>query len=72
VADILPGTHRVRLLRDPTGAGVRVNPVTYNFEAGKVYNVAIKLVVMVVEENPSVEVAQKIAENRRNGGFEGR
>jgi hypothetical protein len=70
VADILPGTHSVRLLNDPTGTSVRVSPVKYNFEAGKIYNIAIKFVRMVVEENTSADVAQKIAANRNQSVFE--
>jgi hypothetical protein len=77
VADVLPGTHSVRILNNPTGNPVRSNTITYNFEAGQVYNVAIKgfsfgavLVVAVVEPNTSAEVARKIAENRKNAEFE--
>ncbi|GHU84557.1 hypothetical protein FACS189415_8020 [Bacteroidia bacterium] len=70
VADVLPGTHTVKLLRDPSGGAVRVNPITYNFEAGKVYDVAITLIMMGVKENKSADVIQKIADNRKNNVFE--
>ncbi|MDR0507552.1 MAG: hypothetical protein LBH32_12180 [Dysgonamonadaceae bacterium] len=70
VADVLPGIHSVKLLRDPSGMAVRVNPVTFNFEAGKTYNIAITFMRMFVEENKSADVVKKIAENRRNNVFE--
>jgi uncharacterized protein YceK len=69
VADILPGTHSVKVLYN-NGTPLRMNAITYNFEAGKVYNIAIKIITAVVEENKSADVAQKIAENRRNNVFE--
>jgi hypothetical protein len=45
-------------------------PITYNFEAGKIYDIAITFIKVVVKENTSANVAQKIAENRNNAVFE--
>ena len=69
VVDVLPGEHKVRLTNTQSLGVSQVKPVTHNFEAGKVYNVTIKI-LLAIEENKSAEVAQKIAENRRNNVFE--
>jgi len=69
VADILPGTHDVKVLNDPGGNPVRMDAITYDFEAGKVYNIIFKFLSIVIEENTSVEVANKIANNRMNNEF---
>ena len=67
VVDVMPGEHKVRLTNTQS-LGVRMAPVAYNFEAGRVYNVTVKL-LPVIEVNKSAEVAQKIAENRKNAVF---
>jgi hypothetical protein len=70
VADLLPGTHTVKITRNPSGGYVQMAPITYNFEAGKIYDIAITFIKVVVKENTSANVAQKIAENRNNAVFE--
>lgn len=70
VADVLPGEHKVKVTADNSGNYIRMEPITYNFEAGRIYNIAIKLVSVFIEENTSQEVAQKIAANRNNAVFE--
>jgi hypothetical protein len=62
---LLPGcaAHNIQSL------GVRqTTPLTYNFEAGRIYNVTIKI-LPVIKGNKSADVAQKIAENRNNTAF---
>lgn len=70
VVDVLPGKHTVRLTNTQSLGVAQVSSVTYDFEAGRIYNVAIKLIKVVVEENTSTDVAQKIAAKRNNAVFE--
>jgi hypothetical protein len=69
VADVLPGEHSIKI-RNANGTPVQMNAITYDFKAGRIYNVAVNLIKVVVEENTSADVAQKIAENRKNNVFE--
>ena len=71
VVDVLPGQHTVKVY-PPAGTIGTLPTLTYNFEAGKVYNVAIKIIKVAVEENTSADVVQKIATNRNNAVFEGK
>jgi len=78
VADVLPGEYKVRI--DPKNIGAQTTssnigsgyntPITYNFEAGRIYNLEQITLVVRVKENTSPEVARKIAENRNNAVFE--
>ena len=70
VADVLPGEYRIRITHDPSGNPVTMPAITFNFEAGRIYEVAIHLIKVVVKENTSADVARKIAENRKNAIFE--
>ena len=71
VVDVLPGEHKVKLT-NLQNLGVRqVAPITHKFEAGRIYNVTVKI-LPVVEENRSADVAQKIAEKRNSAVFEKR
>jgi hypothetical protein len=70
VADILPGIHSVKVLYNPEGKPISVNPIIYNFEAGKIYDIALGIAYMFVKENTSASVAQKIATNRNKTVFE--
>lgn len=69
VVDVLPGQHKVRLTNMQSLGVTQATPLNYNFEAGRIYNVTIKI-LPVIEENKSAEVAQKIAENRNNAVFQ--
>ena len=70
VADLLPGEYRIRITHDPSGNPVRMGAITYNFEAGRIYDVAIQILKVVVKENTNADVAKKIAENRNKAVFE--
>ena len=70
VADVFPGEYSIRITHDPSGNPVSMNAITYNFEAGSIYDVAIQIVKVVVKENSSPQVAQKIAARRKTETFE--
>jgi hypothetical protein len=70
VADVLPGEHKVRITHTPDGKFVTAPVISYNFEAGKVYDIALMTNSMFVRENTNPNVAAKIAANRRNNVFE--
>jgi hypothetical protein len=70
VVDMLPGEHKVKVIVDPTGQPISMEPITHNFEAGVIYNISLMTNRVFIEENPDPKVAAKIAENRRNAEFE--
>jgi hypothetical protein len=63
----LPGEEKKSIfpLQEATLLRILFRPI----EAGRIYNVTIKI-LPVIEVNNSAEVAQKIAENRKNTVFE--
>ena len=71
VVDVLPGEYQVRLTQTQHLGVTQKNTITHKFEAGRIYNVTIKI-LPVVEENKSEDVARKIAENRNKATFEQR
>ena len=71
VVDVLPGEHKVKLTNTQSLGVRQVAPIIHKFEAGRIYNVTIKI-LPIVEENRSADVAQKIAEKRNSAVFEKR
>ena len=69
VADVLPGKYQIRITHDPSGNPVRIVPITYNFEAGRIYDVSIQIIKAIVKENTSSDARRKIAENRNKAVF---
>lgn len=69
VADVLPGTYKVKVTADNSGKPIQMEPITYNFEAGRIYRVSIGISRVFVEENNTSDAAQKIAKNRNNAVF---
>ena len=73
VVDVLPGEHQVRLVNTQVQLeAVQASPITYNFEAGHIYDVTVMMILVKVYENTSADVAQKIAVKRNNAVFERR
>ena len=70
VADVLPGKHEVTITNLPSGEQVNFTAVTFDFEAGRIYDVSSIVFKVVIKENKSKEVARKIAENRNKAVFE--
>ncbi|MDR0749361.1 MAG: hypothetical protein LBF62_07300 [Tannerellaceae bacterium] len=68
VVDVQPGEHKVRLTNTQSLGVRQTTPLTHHFEAGRIYNVTIKI-LPVIEENKSADVAQKIAKNRNSAAF---
>jgi len=42
IADTLPGEHRIRVTADVSGNPVQMEPITYNFEAGRIYSIVLE------------------------------
>ena len=69
VADVLPGTHAVKILNDSSGKPVKMDAMTYTFQAGTIYDIIPGLGNVSIRLNTSEKVYQKIGENRRNNVF---
>jgi len=70
VADVMPGTHTIKATHDPNGAPIDMDAISYDFQAGRIYDVTMNLTFVKVVYNKSANVAQKISARRKTAVFE--
>ena len=69
IVDVLPGEYKVKIVYYGQGR-VKMEPITYTFEAGRIYDIVGAVDRVVIYENTDADVAQKIKINRTNAKFE--